>query len=134
MLRCACQQSGGSRSRESWNSSSRLRLGQIVEATADMAPTKCQRHGGLCSLGIDERLVGLIAIALQDTAIAAEQRRGMAGRCLGGLCDPIQAFGSRWPGIWRRGCRCNQVALAQLNQAKSIFDYLIGQGTRTVFS
>jgi len=54
-----------------------FRLGQIVEAAADMAPTECQRDGRLSGLGADERLVGLIAIALQDAPIAAEQRRGM---------------------------------------------------------
>jgi hypothetical protein len=55
----------------------RLRLGQIVKAPTHVAPAKGQRCGRLGRFGAGELLVGPVAIALQDAAVAAEQRVGV---------------------------------------------------------
>jgi hypothetical protein len=55
----------------------RLRFGQIVKAPAHMAPAKGQRYGRLTGPGADELLVGSVAVALKNPAVAAEQRVGV---------------------------------------------------------
>ncbi len=52
-------------------------LGKVVEAAPHMAPAENQRHLLLITYGTSELLVSRIAVALQDAAIAAEQRVGV---------------------------------------------------------
>ena len=50
----------------------RAGLGQVVEAPAHVAPAEHKRHGLPAPLGIGQLLVGRIAVALQDAAVAPE--------------------------------------------------------------
>jgi hypothetical protein len=63
----------------------RLALGQVIEPSAHMAPAKRQRNGRVGRPSAAELLVGVVAIALQDTAVAAEQGVGMDMPAAGGI-------------------------------------------------
>jgi hypothetical protein len=55
----------------------RLRLGQVIEAAAHVAPAERERDGRIGGLGSGELLVGRVAVALEDAAVAAEQSVGV---------------------------------------------------------
>ena len=55
----------------------RLRFGQIVKAAAHVAPAKSQRYGWVRRPGSRDLLIGRVAVALQDPAVAAKQRVGV---------------------------------------------------------
>jgi hypothetical protein len=55
----------------------RLRFGQIIKTPAHMTPAKGQRYGGLTRSRGGELLVGTVAVALKNAAVAAEQRVGV---------------------------------------------------------
>jgi hypothetical protein len=49
----------------------RLRLGQIIETAAHVAPAESQRYGRIGGLGPAELLVGGVAVALEDAVPSA---------------------------------------------------------------
>jgi len=54
-----------------------LRLGQIIETPPHVTPAKRQYHRGIGGFRPAQLLVGSIAVALQNAAVIAQQRRGV---------------------------------------------------------
>jgi hypothetical protein len=83
----------------------RLAFGQVIETSAHMAPAERQRNGRIGRLGGAKLLVGVIAVALQNAAVAAEQGVGMnvppAGRVA--VDHRRRLIPTPWPIVTRDG-------------------------------
>jgi len=105
-------------------------LDLVVELAAQMVPTEGERRCGLAGV-FDKLLVGTIAVALRDTAIAAEQRAGVVMSATGRVAIDHRGRIGAAPGTI---VACDDSEVALLGAATAGIEHwdhgLIGKDTR----